>query len=379
MNLFYMLERRDRNAAYDGDPQRASKKVQGEAWRGIDMPAGSSITVPNARRHHTLRSWPDTCGWFVLAPENGPDLEVSFRRSGSAEVVGRARVPAGSPGFVAVRLPWPLSAVGEVDLVLSAVAPEAEPSASPLLAVHRGLSRSLGIARADRQPPSLFLAVHRALSRADFIKSAKGVGLEIGPGPQPQILPSDDVQASYLEQMHPERWNELYNAGGKYPVRPELWSNYIVGDASNVPCDDESLDFIFSSHVFEHLSNPIGHLERWARKLKSGGRVLCVVPDLGGSKDYFQQPSELAELEREFTQETWEPTVAHYARHMRRKPDDPRLLKAMSDRESIHVHYYTNTNIERLLTRVCKTLDFSSFSLIWTPNHKDFYFSLKKA
>src|SRR5882724_5806861 len=100
MNLFYMLERKDRNAAFDGDLQPAKKDVQGAAWRGLNMPAGSSITVPNARRHHTLRSWPDTCGWLVLAPEHGPDLEVSLRRSGSAEVVGRARVPAGSPGFV---------------------------------------------------------------------------------------------------------------------------------------------------------------------------------------------------------------------------------------------------------------------------------------
>jgi hypothetical protein len=131
---------------------------------------------------------------------------------------------------------------------------------------------------------SLFLAIHRALSRRDFVASAKGAGVEIGPGAQPQILPADDVQARYLEQMHPEKWNALYNGGGKYPVRPELWDNYIVGDASNLPCDDGSLDFIFSSHVFEHLSNPIGHLRHW------------VVPDLGGSKDYFQQPSELAEL-----------------------------------------------------------------------------------
>ena len=357
MNLFYMLERKDRNVAFDGGPRQTTVNVQGETWRGLSMPVGSSITVPKARRHFTLRSWPDTCGWFVLTPENGPDLEVLLQRQGSDEVVGQVRFPAGSPGLVAVRLPWPTSEMGELDLVLRAVAPEAGTGAAA----------------------PLVLAVHRALSRRDFVESAKGAGVEIGPGAQPQIMSSDDVQARYLEQMHPEKWNALYNGGGKYAVRPELWDNYIVGDASNVPCDDESLDFIFSSHVFEHLSNPIGHLQRWSRKLRSGGRVLCVVPDLGGSKDYFQQPSDLAELEREFEQETWEPTLAHYVRHMRRNPDDPRLLKAMADRESIHVHYYTNTNIERLLARACEMLDFSSFSLTWTPNHKDFYFSLKKA
>lgn len=355
MNLFYMLERRDKNVTFAGDLKLDLAHVQGEAWRGVSMPVGSSITVPNARRHHTLRSWPDTCGWFVQAPENGPDLEVLFLRRGSTQVVGEFRVPAGAPGLVAVRLPWPPVELGGLDLVLRAVASD-------------------GAATAP-----LFLAVHRALSRRDFVESAKGAGVEIGPGAQPQIMSAPDVQARYLEQMHPEKWNALYNTSGKYPVRPELWANYIVGDASNVPCDDESLDFIFSSHVFEHLSNPIGHLERWSRKLKPGGRVLCVVPDLGGSKDYFQQPSELTELVREFEDETWDPTLAHYMRHMGRKSDDPRLVQAMADRESIHVHYYTNTNIERLLTRVCETLDFASFALTWTPNHKDFYFSLKKA
>jgi hypothetical protein len=36
MNLFYMLERRDKNAAFGGDLQRVTEKVQGGAWRGID-------------------------------------------------------------------------------------------------------------------------------------------------------------------------------------------------------------------------------------------------------------------------------------------------------------------------------------------------------
>lgn len=355
MNLYYMLERRDKNALFEGGLQPTSERAQDAIWRGITMPAGSSITIPNARRHYTLRSWPDTCGWFVRVPEDGPDLEVLFQRSEGGKVLGRARIPAGSPGLVAVRLPWPTNAAREVDLVLRAVTPN------------------------GAAPASLFLAVHRVLSRERFVASAKGAGIEIGPGPKPQIQSSESVQARYLEQMHPEQWNALYNRTGKYPVRPELWDNYIVGDAANVPCDDESLDFIFSSHVFEHLSNPIGHLHRWARKLKSGGRILCVVPDLGGSRDYFQQPSELAELERELKQETWEPTVAHYVRYMGKETDDPDVQQAMADRRSIHVHYYTNTNIERLLTRVCSTRDFSTFSLTWTPNHKDFYFSLRKS
>lgn len=320
------------------------------------MPADSSIYVGNAHRHYTLRHWPDTCGWLAILPEDGPDLEVSFYRAGTRELVGETRFAAGSPGMVNVRLPWPTRDICELDLVLRAVSSPGSEAIAPL-----------------------FLVVHRALARKKFVEMAKGTGVEIGPGAQPQILVSEDVTAYYLEQMHPEKWHELYNKAGKYNARKELWSNYIIGDAANIPCEDETLDFIFSSHVFEHLANPIGHLERWSRKLKPGGRVLCVVPDLGGSKDYFQQPSELRDLQAEFAADIWEPTLAHYVRHMRRQPDDPKLQQAMRDRESIHVHYYTNTNCERLLSYVREALDFSSFSMTWTHNHKDFYFSLTKA
>lgn len=354
MNLFYMLERKDRNATFSEGCIRSLERVQGEAWRGVTMSPGAAFRVPHAQKHHSLRSRPDTCGWFAVLPVDGPDLEVGFETK-DGERLSTTRLAAGSAGMISVRLPWPQRDIPELDLVVRAV-PTATGGSAPL-----------------------FLAVHRALDRRSFLGLAKGAGVEIGPGANPQILPSEGVEIRYLEQMHPEKWNALYNQNGKYATRPELWDNYIVGDAANLPCEDESLDFIFSSHVFEHLSNPLGHLKRWRRKLKPGGRVLCIVPDLGGSKDYFKRPSHLPELAEEFAHETWEPTQAHYVRHMERAPDDAVLRQAMSDRQSIHVHYYTNTNCEELLDYARLSLGFSSFSMTWTPNHKDFYFSLTRA
>ena len=60
--------------------------------------------------------------------------------------------------------------------------------------------------------------------------------------------------------------------------------------------EDGSLGFIFSSHVFEHLANPLGHLEHWYAKLRHGGLIVGIVPDVGGSKDYVFEPCSVTGL-----------------------------------------------------------------------------------
>jgi predicted SAM-dependent methyltransferase len=225
---------------------------------------------------------------------------------------------------------------------------------------------------------AVFLGVHRVLSRDWLYREATGVGLELGPGPVPQILSAENVAVSYVEQMPPDEWDRLYNANGRFPRRPELWSNYVVGDASRLPAADDSLDFLFSSHVFEHLANPIGHLEHWFRKLRGGGRVLCVIPDVAGTKDALQKPSSMDEWLGEYRQACWTPTPAHYARFFRQSPLSETVRKALQDRFSVHAHFYTNTNCEELLSFACDHLGYSSFDMEWTANTKDFHFILRK-
>jgi SAM-dependent methyltransferase len=41
---------------------------------------------------------------------------------------------------------------------------------------------------------------------------------------------------------------------------------------------DATLDFVFSSHVFEHMANPLGALLTWCRVLRPGGLVYLIVP-----------------------------------------------------------------------------------------------------
>lgn len=345
-----MLNRRDKNLRIAGDVIMAKYPRLDEMWRGLDLAAGSSFTIPDVRRFVNFRAFPAHCGWMVEA-SGKLEAKVAFIDSDTGEELS-SRLYLGP--FQPLMLPWPREFRRKLDLRVSVAGD------------------------GDGKPKGkVFVANHRALSRDWLFKAAVGKGVEIGPGPQPQILPSDTVDVSFLEQMPPEEWNRLYNRGGKFPVRPELWKNYIIGEASALPVEDGSLDFIFASHVFEHLANPIGHLRRWKEKLRTGGRVICIVPDLGGTKDALQVPSTMVEWRAEDEASTWLPEPRHYVRHMRRPVDDEIVRNAIGRNESIHVHYYDNINCQALLELAVDELGYSDYIIDHTPNHKDFYFVLR--
>jgi SAM-dependent methyltransferase len=48
--------------------------------------------------------------------------------------------------------------------------------------------------------------------------------------------------------------------------------------AHAVPLPDASQDYVISSHVIEHLPDPIGAFIEWTRLLKPGGTVFMIVP-----------------------------------------------------------------------------------------------------
>ena len=341
-----MLRRKDRNLLVSGPVVMAKYKQAGQLWRGLSLQPGAKLLIPDVRRFSSLRTWPAECGWMIEVPAETV-VEVTFRQPDNGdEIVGIASYDG---SFQSLIFPWPKVRAGRLDLQIEVIGQGKE---------------------------AVFLAVHRALSREWLFDSAIGRGVEIGPGAQPQILPRDGVDVSYLEQMPPDVWNELYNGGGKYVSRPELWENYIVGNAQDLPVEDSWLDFLFASHVFEHLANPIGHLRNWRAKLRPGGKVICVVPDLNGTKDVIQQRSSLPEWLDEDAAGTWAPTRHHYMRHLCREADDEELVAAMGRGESIHVHYYDNINCQLLLDHAVTALGYSDYLIEHTPNHKDFHFIL---
>lgn len=65
------------------------------------------------------------------------------------------------------------------------------------------------------------------------------------------------------------------------PVEPQIWSEW---DAYKLPFPN--VDYIFSSHVLEHLPNWVEALDYWYTQLKPGGVVFLYLPDF--SQTYWR-------------------------------------------------------------------------------------------
>lgn len=74
---------------------------------------------------------------------------------------------------------------------------------------------------------------------------------------------------------------------------------------------DESRDFVVSSHVIEHLANPLAALHEWRRVLKPGGLLLAVIPHREGTFDHRRPVTPLPHLVEDFHAGTGEDDLTH--------------------------------------------------------------------
>jgi SAM-dependent methyltransferase len=113
------------------------------------------------------------------------------------------------------------------------------------------------------EPHAIYSSVRMAkLDHSHVVpRYLKGIGTEIGAftTPIPGISP---IYVDHFETF----------AG--VPTAAEYY-----GDATSLPFEDNSLNYVASSHVIEHAANPLAALKEWYRVLKHRGVVYCVVPD----------------------------------------------------------------------------------------------------
>ena len=84
----------------------------------------------------------------------------------------------------------------------------------------------------------------------------------------------------------------------------------VVGDATNISwADDESFDYVYSSHFLEHVEYPIECLKEWVRILKSGGHLILYLPHREHYTEY--NPEHLHELTMEMVLE-WVEKVGEF-------------------------------------------------------------------
>ncbi len=354
MNFTELVNRRDRGLTIlDGTLTPRTVKTRQGTRRAILLSGGARFRLTDAQTLTYLRTFPKDTGWHVLKAAfwGGATLEVAAIPAGG----GAPRVLARTSRHgEEILLDWPSEAArsGAFHLEFH------NPGSGGVLLDHGAKLRS----------------------RVRMASMVRGEGLEVGPGANPLIKPSDTVRVRYVERKPVDEWVKLYpeavNKKGQDEVRSRF-ANYIQGDAARLDgIDDRSLDFIFSSHVFEHLSNPLGVIEHWARKLRPGGVIVGVVPDSRFCFDLRQPLSTIPEMLEERRRELWETSDEKFARWCRFSAPgrDPKALKDQG--YAVHAHFYTPSNFRDMADLLIGEETLKTVFLDAVPNNKDFGFAL---
>lgn len=348
MNLFYLISKRNARFARSNEVTIHRAQRNGKTWRGASIGAGGALYVERATECHPFKSRAASIGWYAQALGERAEITVSF--IADDQVLGSYRTEVTSASFEPIFLPWPLDPV----------------------------SSALDLKISCEGPAAVFIGSHFELNRKVLIGRCKGRGIELGPGPNPHVRPDKETEVSYLEQKSPEDWAKLYGEHYQMDFDLNLAPFYIVGEAHKIPAPDESLDFIYSSHVFEHLANPIGHLRLWSDLLRKGGEILMVIPDYIGSKDYLADATSIDEMLTEYRTENFEMSIHHYERFERSRQMSGQAQKLREKKSSIHVHFYSNHNMRELLDYVVGEGFFKSYTILHSANAKDFHVIIEK-
>ncbi|MDO8542002.1 MAG: class I SAM-dependent methyltransferase [Opitutaceae bacterium] len=126
-----------------------------------------------------------------------------------------------------------------------------------------------------------------------------------------------------------------------------------LADAVALPVPDDTLDYLCSSHVLEHLPNPLGAIWEWHRVLRPGGWLYLVVPDKRYTFDAGRPVTPPRHLVEDFFNAT---TAADSADHIddfifhadwkRLRPGCPPQDEA-KQREEAHAHYLEQLHREQ--------------------------------
>jgi SAM-dependent methyltransferase len=118
-----------------------------------------------------------------------------------------------------------------------------------------------------------------------------------------------------------------------------------LADACALPLPDNTLDYLCSSHVLEHLPNPLAALREWHRVLRAEGSLYLVVPDKRYTFDAPRHVTPPAHLLEDFLRDaSAEGAAAHVAEFIfqtdwsRLQPNCP-PSEWPQHRATLHAHY----------------------------------------
>lgn len=127
-------------------------------------------------------------------------------------------------------------------------------------------------------------------------------GLEIG-GSAHNSFGLNTLNVDYTDDMDTIfKQAEEVMCGRKMPVD-------IVASGDSLPVKDNSVDFVISSHVIEHIFDPIKAIKEWARVVKKGGYIFTIAPITAYVPGETRPTTTLDELIKRYTGEIKEEAI----------------------------------------------------------------------
>lgn len=99
------------------------------------------------------------------------------------------------------------------------------------------------------------------------------------------------------------------------PFRPEpgvaAGTQYVLEATELLGIADQAYDFVCSSHVLEHVANPLRALCEWKRVLRPGGALVLVLPHKDDAFDHRRPVTKLDHLIDDFERNVGEDDLTH--------------------------------------------------------------------
>jgi SAM-dependent methyltransferase len=218
----------------------------------------------------------------------------------------------------------------------------------------RGL-RWRAAGHSTRPLPSLF---------SEPLRGARG--LEIG-GPSAVfctggLLPVYPLMSSIdgVQWAAHTTWHELDKKQGYLPENIRRGELHLLDGVALDALGEGSYDIVLSSHVLEHIANPLRALASWRRVTRSPGYLLMIVPHMAGTFDHRRPVTILDHIIEDFAQGIEEDDLAHLDETLRLH--DRHRDSEAGDRESwaarrrenkttrlLHHHTFTTPSLLALL------------------------------
>ena len=346
MNLYDVVRRRDATLhVVDGAAQAVEPKLPAGTQRAVLMEPGTVLRLGGSHAITALRTFPSDIGWEVMLEEDG-EFEVALACAGGEQALARLAGPGRHP----LRLVWPLPVPLAFDLLVRARGASCRVLVGPLANV-----------------------------RTRIMPRLQGDGVEIGPGANPAVLPAPGRTVRYIEQKSRDEWASTYGKGTLQPSAAAHWDHYVVDSAHHLGrFERESIDFVFSSHVLEHLVNPLGVFSNWWQRLAPGGVIAGVVPDARFTFDFRQPLSTAEDFLAQARAANFDTTDAMYERWCRHTAPYNTIADLKARGYSIHVNYFSVENFRLLIDLFGESHRISHLYLESVRNGKDFAFMIGK-